>query len=209
MPRSGQATREKILDATQALVFDHGFSATSIDKVIDGAGITKGAFFYHFKTKADLGRAVVQRYADRDRALFDRTLERAERLAEDPLQQVLIFVGLLQEDARALTDPVPGCLFASYLYQPVENPDEVAEIAAGALLYWRVQLALKLREVMTLYAPKVETDPEELAGTLLAMIEGGYVLAKALADPTLVAQQLGAYRRTLELLFGEVPKSDA
>ncbi|NIV21718.1 MAG: TetR family transcriptional regulator, partial [Gammaproteobacteria bacterium] len=41
MARSGAATRENLLDAAQALIFDHGFSATSVDKVIERAGVTK------------------------------------------------------------------------------------------------------------------------------------------------------------------------
>ena len=56
MARSGAATKEKLLDAAEALVFDHGFSATSLDKVIALAGVTKGAFFHHFERKAELGR---------------------------------------------------------------------------------------------------------------------------------------------------------
>ena len=145
MARSGAATRQKLLDAAQALIFDHGFSATSVDKVIERAGVTKGAFFHHFKSKAELGRAVIARHAERDMAHCDRTLARAEKLSGDPLQQALIFVGLLQEEAEELANPVPGCLFASYLYQRLEFPEDVAETTAETLTYWRDAFARTLR----------------------------------------------------------------
>lgn len=202
MARSGAATRERLLDAAQALIFDHGFSATSVDKVIDGAGVTKGAFFHHFKSKAELGRAVIQRHADREIAYCDRTLARAEKLSRDPLQQVLIFVGLLQEEADELTNPVPGCLFASYLYQRLEYPEDVAEMTAVTLAYWRDAFARKLREAAAAHPPKAEILPEDLADTLLAVIEGSYVLSKAKGAPDLLARQLGHYRSHLALLFG-------
>lgn len=208
MPRSGTATRENLLDAAQALIFDHGFSATSVDKVIERAGVTKGAFFHHFKSKAELGRAVIERHAERDMAHCDRTLARAEKLSGDPLQQALIFVGLLQEEAEELANPVPGCLFASYLYQRLEFPAEVAETTAVTLAYWRDAFARKLRAAAEAHPPKAEILPEDLADMLLAVIEGSYVLCKAKGAPELLARQLGHYRSHLALLFGlETPKA--
>lgn len=201
MGRSGLATRERILDVTESLVFDHGFSATSIDKVLDRAGLTKGAFFYHFKSKADLGRAFVERYAERDIAHLEATMGRAEKLATDPLQQLLVFVGLYQEEAEKLLEPAPGCLFASYLYERMEYPEEVGAITRRTLLRWRDVLARKLEEVRTLYPPHVEVDLETLADGLTAGVEGGYIMAKALEDPSVLVAQLELYKRHLELVF--------
>ena len=65
-----------------------------VDEVIGSAGVTKGAFFHHFRTKSDLGHALVERFARRDRAHLERNIQRAERLAGDPLTQLLILVGL-------------------------------------------------------------------------------------------------------------------
>ena len=202
MGRSGLATRERILDVTESLVFDHGFSATSIDKVLDRAGLTKGAFFYHFKSKADLGRAFVERYAERDIAHLEGTMERAEKLASDPLQQLLVFVGLYQEEAESLLEPAPGCLFASYLYERMEYPEEVGAITRRTLLRWREVLVRKLEEIRTLYPPHIEVDLDALADGLTAGVEGGYIMAKALEDPSVLVAQLELYKRHLELLFG-------
>ena len=49
-------TRERILDAAQQLVMERGFSATTVDAILEAAGSSKGAFFHHFASKADLGR---------------------------------------------------------------------------------------------------------------------------------------------------------
>ncbi|NEQ55059.1 MAG: TetR family transcriptional regulator, partial [Leptolyngbya sp. SIO3F4] len=54
MPRSGEQTKTQILDAAHELVMGHSLAGISIDKVLAKAQVTKGAFFYHFKTKADL-----------------------------------------------------------------------------------------------------------------------------------------------------------
>ena len=208
MPRSGAKTRERIIDAAEALVYQHGFAATSLDKVIERAGITKGAFFYHFKAKADLGRALIQRYADRDLAHLDRTIARAERMSSDPRQRILIFIGLLQEDFEALPDPIPGCLFTSYLYESKEYPEDVAEIAEKTFVKWRDRVAGKIEEASKALAQDREVPSVGLASNLLALIEGGFVLAKAQRDASVITGLLDQYRAQIEAVLQIDPGAD-
>ncbi len=206
MTKSGAATRTRILDAAQALVFEHGFAGTSLDSVLARTGLTKGAFFYHFKSKADLGHALIERFAARDIAELDRTLRRAEALSEDPLQQVLIFVGLLKEPLEALSAPAPGCLFAAYLYQPGEFAPEVTAVAATTLGEWRRRLSEKFAAVAARHPPARPVDPDALADHLTVTVEGAYILSKAFGDAGLPARQIALYRRYLEDLFaGSAP----
>ena len=79
MSRDGTATRARILDAAQALVLEQGFGGTSVDAVIESAGTTKGGFFHHFRSKQELARALVERYAAEDMALLDDLFDRAEQ----------------------------------------------------------------------------------------------------------------------------------
>lgn len=201
MARSGAATRERILDATEAMVFEHGFAGTSLDSVLARTGLTKGAFFYHFKSKAELGQALLERFAERDIALLQRNLERAEGLSDDPLQQLLIFVGLLKEPLEALTAPAPGCLFAAYLYQSGEFGPEVMAVAADALGEWRRRLSAKFAAAAVRHPPVRAVDPDALADHLTVTVEGAYVLSKGLNEAGVPARQLALYRRFLEDLF--------
>ena len=77
----GEQTRERILDLAQDAVLHKGFAATSIDELIAAAGITKSGFFYHFRDKNDLAKALLKRYLERDDAIFDESV-RARRCAE-------------------------------------------------------------------------------------------------------------------------------
>ena len=70
MARKGEDTRNRILDAAQAMVLDRGFAGVSVDQLIQGLGLTKGAFFHHFRNKNDLARSLIRRYADQGLALF-------------------------------------------------------------------------------------------------------------------------------------------
>ena len=202
LPRSGTRTRERIVDTAEALVYRHGFSATSVDKVIEGAGITKGAFFYHFRTKADLGRSLIRRYAERDLAHLENTIARADRLSDDPRQRVLILVGLLREGLEALPDPVPGCLFTSFLYESAEYPADVAGIAEQTIGKWIDKVADKIAAAAEAGAVTDKVQPASLAKTLLALIEGGFVLAKAQQNATVLTELLDQFRAQLATILG-------
>ena len=204
MARNGARTRIAIMDAAQDLILQQGFAATSIDQIIERTGITKGAFFYHFRSKSDLAHALVERYAAVDAEHLERTLDRAEKLGRDPLQQVLIFVGLLQQEAYELTEPFAGCLYASYCYEAQLFTEETIGVIRSGVAHWRERFAGKLQAVVDQHPPRLPATAEELSGMILAVFEGSFVLSKALAEPQYIAEQLGQYRNYLELLFAPV-----
>lgn len=202
MPRDGSLTRTKILDAAEALILDQGYSATSIDKLIDAVGMTKGTFFYHFQNKAELARTLVERYAETDISMQREARARAEKLSRDPLQQVLIFIGLYEEMMEGLIEPYPGCLFASYLYEANLFDAETMGVIDAAYLDWREQLGEMLDAAAAAHPPKLPVDTADLADMFTSVIEGAFIMSKTLKEPKLVAAQLGLYKNFLELLFG-------
>lgn len=205
MSRNGAATRKAIMDAAQSLILETGFSAASVDSVIARAGITKGAFFYHFKTKADLAEALVLRDAANDAAHLEKHLARAERLSADPLQQVLICMGLFEQEMEALVGPYPGCLYASFIYEAQLFDERTLQIVREVFAGWRKRIGEKLRLVMAAYPPRLPVSIETLADMNLAIAEGAYILSKVNKDPRAVSAQFRHYRNYLHLLFAPDP----
>jgi TetR/AcrR family transcriptional repressor of nem operon len=201
--RDPERTREKILDAALSLILDHGFGSTTVDAVVRRAGITKGAFFHHFASKAELARALVDRYALLDREQLARHLERARKLSSDPLQQVLILIGLYEEDFEAMDAPFPGCLFASYIYENKLFDEGTIEVLRASTLMWRQVMREMLERVVAVYPPKVPVELESLADLFYALTEGSYIMTKTLGDKTLLARHARHLRSYLELLFGK------
>jgi TetR/AcrR family transcriptional repressor of nem operon len=202
MPRDGAATREKILDAAQALILERGYSGTTVDDILAAAGVTKGAFFYHFKSKSDLAAALLQRFNANDEQTFNDTRMRAEQLSNDPLQQVLIFIGLFEEMFTGLTEPYPGCLFASYVQELQQFDATTQTLIKDSFLRWRELLREKFDAIAKRYPPKIAIDSDDLADAFTVVFEGGFITSKALEEPDLVATQLRLYKRYIELLFG-------
>ncbi len=201
MSRDPEATRTAILDAAEGLVLDRGLSGTSVGTISARAGVTKGAFYHHFDTKADLAHALMERFAAADLDQLEDNLDRAERLSRDPLQHLLILVGLYQEKMEQLTEPYPGCLFASYLHEAELLETETLAVPRHVMRTWRGRLVHKLRAAAEAHPPVREVDLESLADMMTVVFEGAFVVSKTLRDPEVVARQLGHYRTYLKLLF--------
>jgi TetR/AcrR family transcriptional repressor of nem operon len=189
------------MDTAQQMVLDVGLSGTSVEKVIDKAGVTKGTFSYHFKTKHDLAAALITRYADDDRHHYQDFMEEAEQLARDPLQQLLIFVGLFIEMTEQLEEPFPGCLHASYWYQRgAISPDVMGQIEQ-MMHFWRQRLSEKIEQTVELYPPAIPVETHQVADHVLTTFEGAFILSKVMKEPKLASEQLIQFRNYLELLF--------
>jgi len=201
LPKDGNVTREKILDVALRLVMDRGYGGMTLDAVIEEAGITKGTLYYHFDGKAALARAMVERFVEADLTHYWNLEERAQKLSKDPLQRMLIAVGLAIEE---LSDPelAPnGCLYASFCYQSGLLEPQIHEIVRDALRFWREKLGARFREIMQLYPPKIDVDPDALADQFTSAFEGGFVMARGLDEPDQLVKALEHYRNYLELLF--------
>jgi TetR/AcrR family transcriptional repressor of nem operon len=172
-----------------------------VDAVVGRAGITKGAFFHHFGAKSELARALVERYARLDREHLEDHLARAKKLASDPLQRVLVLIGLYEEEFDAMAEAFPGCLFASYIYENKLFDAATIEVLRDSTLMWRRVMRGLLDEVVAAHPPRVPVDLDSLADLFYSLSEGAFIMTKTLGDKTLLARQARHLRNYLELLF--------
>ncbi|HAY06948.1 MAG TPA: TetR/AcrR family transcriptional regulator [Hyphomonas sp.] len=197
----GEQTRLRLMDIAQASVLEKGFSATSIEEIITEAGITKSGFFYHFKDKNDLAKALVERYIHDEVSLLDEVFAQADSLSEDPLHSFLIFLKLLAERLADLPNGHPGCIVASCCYQEQLFSQDVRDLCAGGHLTWRRVMRGRLDRIAAKYPPKVDVDFEALADMFSALADGGIILSRSLKDPSKLAQQLLLYRGFVRTVF--------
>jgi AcrR family transcriptional regulator len=201
--RKGAETRTRILDTAQEIVLQKGFSGASIDEIIAAAGITKGGFFYHYRGKADLARALMERYLEQDEAFFSAVIDRAEELVDDPLQRVLVFLKLYAEAMSDLARIHPGCLVASFTYESQQFDPAVREMAAAGVQRWREIFRERFVPVVEKYEMVRKVELGELADTLTSILEGGIILSRVLNDPQILVQQILQFRSYVRLLFGD------
>ena len=207
MTERGQNTRENILATAQTLVLDKGFSATSLDDIIKSTGVTKGAFFHHFRSKADLARNLVERFADNDFAMFDEWDRRAEALADDPYQALHLFLKFFEEWLDSLPQPFAGCLFAVYVYENSLFDSEVNEFVKQSFERWQGYYEKKFEAILAVRRPRIDVTARELAESVVSILEGAFILARSYREPELTTRQSRLFRTYLKLLFEDEPAS--
>lgn len=196
------STREKILEAAHDLVFDAGFAATTVDAILEATGTSKGAFFHHFPSKAALGRAVIERYAEADAEVLEHYMTRAESLTSDPAEQLTEFLRGFEVDIEAGVITQNGCLFASYVYDRIPEESGSEAVILGAIALWRGRILDKLHQAVAVRPPMLEVDLEALAEHVWAVFEGGFVLGRATGNQLKLRDQLRQLRVYLTLLLG-------
>jgi TetR/AcrR family transcriptional repressor of nem operon len=198
----GERTRDRILDVAYDAIIHKGFAGTSIDELVEAAGITKSGFFYHFKDKGDLARQLLVRFLAEDDEVMDQLTLRAQQLVDDPLQRFLLFLNLYAEMVDGLEELHPGCLVASIVYQDQVFDREVQRLNSEAVIRWRARFLGWLEAIDEKYEPVLPVDRETLADGLSAVVEGSIVLAKALSDPKLMGRQLRLFRDMIRTTYG-------
>lgn len=204
MATRANSSRERILETAEAIVLQKGFSATSIEDIIQQAAITKGGFFYHFSDRNELARALVTRFLEEDQAVFSGLFAKAETLSEDPLHQLLIFLKLFAEMMSELEQTHPGCLVASFTYEAQQVEQEVHALIKSGVLRWREMIGERLKRIIAKYPPRSEVNVESLADTFAATIEGGIILSRIFQDNSHLISQVLGYRTQLRLMFGDI-----
>lgn len=205
--RKGEETRGRILDVAEAAVLAKGFGATSIEELIVETGITKSGFFYHFRDKNELAKALLNRYIEADERIYDEIFGRARELMEDPLQSFLLGLKLLAELLSDLPNGHPGCLVATSCYYERLFDREIQDINRQAVLRWRTRFRGMIQQIIEVYPPREPVDVDRLADMVSTVLEGGIVMSKALKEPDTLASQLLMFRTFIKLLFQPSPQT--
>jgi TetR/AcrR family transcriptional repressor of nem operon len=183
-------TREVILDIAERLVQERGFNGFSYADIAADLGITKAALHYHFAGKAQLGEALISRYASRfDHALDG--LDAARGTSFDRLQAYAgLYLGVLNDDRMCLC----GMLAAEYH----TLPDGMRRTVVDFFERNHGWLAGLLRSGQADGTIKFTGRPEHAAQMIVGTLEGAMLVARPFADANrfqaVADQLLGEFR---------------
>jgi TetR/AcrR family transcriptional repressor of nem operon len=200
VPKDGQQTRERLLDAAEQLVERNGFAGTSVDAILAESSSSKGAFFHHFANKRALASALVERYVDADLDMLRAGLKAAEG-EPDPVAKVLAFLGFYEDWSGDLTSE-SSCLYIAVITERDLLDDETAEQVQRAITGWRTAVADLLRKAYAARGVIEGPDPDDLADQLFVIFEGSYLMCRALGSPEPMRAQLRVFRQLVESLLG-------
>src|ERR1700730_17445070 len=127
MPRP--SVREKLIEAGLETLHSAGFNGCSVQDITEAAGVPKGSFFNHFKTKEGLALEALSRYGQRSRLeiLFDKSKPALERLREH-------FEYLVREYEKHQFER--GCLLGNLAAEMATSHPQVRAALEQMLDYW-------------------------------------------------------------------------
>ena len=176
-----------------------GFGATTVDEICNAAGLTKGGFFHYFRSKEDLGKAVLDRFC---RSQFEMLGNGKSPLlkSQDPLERLY---GWVDSAIEASKSPVgrKGCLLGNFAQELSDTNPKFRSQCAQLFSYWAEQLKKELDEAEATYLSEKRLDTQGLAEHFIAVLEGSLILGKAKQDMKVVEKNLRHFKRYLQALF--------
>jgi len=191
------SARTKLLDAAFTAIRTKGYAATTVDELCAAAGVTKGAFFHHFKSKDDLAVAAADHWAETTGALFTAAPYHA---APDPLDRVLGYIDFRKAILKGRV-PEFTCLVGTMVQEAYASHPGIREACARSICGHAETLEGDIAAAMKKYRIHAEWTPASLALHTQAVLQGAFILAKAKGGPQVAADSADHLRRYVELLF--------
>jgi TetR/AcrR family transcriptional regulator, transcriptional repressor for nem operon len=174
LTRKGERTRARIVEAAARLIYERGVAATTLDDVKSAAEVSGSQMYHYFPDKDDLVQAVISYQA----GIITGNQEQADLGTAEGLRAWRDMVIAHAKDSSGRG----GCPLGSLAGQLAEtDPQARAQLAAG-FRQWSAAISNGLQSLHAAGDLRPGTDPDDLAVTLLAALQGGLLLAQVQRD---------------------------
>lgn len=160
-PEHKENTRARLLEVAGALAKQDGFGTTGVDSLMAAIGLTSGAFYSHFSSKAKLLEAIVESELTRSVNLF------ADKTDKQVIAALESYLSL-----RHVNSPAEGCAVTSLSAEVARSNSETKQTFE--------RLMLQLKSVV-----QAHTADEKAAWAMLAQVVGAVMIARAMATEDL------------------------
>ena len=169
----GARTRTRIVEAAAALIHEGGVAGTTLDDVKVAAGVSGSQMYHYFPDKNELLQAVIDYQAD--------TIVSHQRQVLSGANGVEAWRKFVITAAKR-TKSKGGCPLGSLVGQLAESDRETRSLISAGFDQWSTAIGDGLRSLHADGKLAPDIDPDDLALTLLAALEGGLVLGQALGS---------------------------
>jgi TetR/AcrR family transcriptional repressor of nem operon len=192
-----EQTKQKLLDAALRVFREQGYTATTVDDLCQAAGVTKGAFFHHFESKEAVALAAIEYWNQFTGSLFENA---PYWQVADPRARLLAYLDfraeLVRGEIREFT-----CLLGTLVQETFASHPAV-QAACSAGMEGHLQTLLPtIQAAKAKYAPKAKWTVESLAQHTQVVLQGSFVLAKAMNDPQVVRESIAHLKHYVEQLL--------
>jgi TetR/AcrR family transcriptional repressor of nem operon len=187
-------TAQRILDIAEQLVQVRGFNAFSYADIAAELGITKASLHYHFSGKAELGQALIARYAQR----FALALEEIDSKATPAPAKLAAYAGLYADALRGQRMCLCGMLAAEFQ----TLPEQITEAIVDFFDDNEIWLERVLEQGRTDDTLKFDGSARDTARMIISGLEGAMLVARPYGD-------LRRFQTTATTLLAGLAATDA
>ncbi len=196
-PATAPQSRTRLLEAGSTVIRAKGYTATTVDDICAEAGVTKGSFFHHFKSKEELVLGAVAHWNQWTEAVF---AEAGYHRLDDPLDRILGYVDF----RTAILDreiPQFTCFLGTLVQETYATHPAVREACDRGMSSHIAALTRDLEAAKRRRAPKADWSAESVGYFIQAVLQGSFIFAKAKHDADVARQNLAHLKRYLISLF--------
>jgi TetR/AcrR family transcriptional repressor of nem operon len=199
-PETQHESKTKLLNAALQVIRAKGYAATTADDICQQAGVTKGSFFHHFKTKDELALTAIAHWNSMTGGLFASA---PYHQAKDPLVRLL---GYVEFRGAILKGELPDytCLLGTLVQETYDTHPEIRAACEHGMASHIAELTRDIEAAKKLYAPRAKWSAESVGYFIQSVLQGAFIFAKAKQGPDTVHKSLEHLRRYLKMLFGLV-----
>lgn len=174
MSAKGEATKNRIVETAQLLFHMQGFSNTSIDDIIKKSGVKKGNLYFYFKSKDELGYAVLNRFTE---DFMQHQQHHLTNKTDRPLQIIYGMLDSMEQHLREMSCR-GGCPFGNFAIEMSDIHEGFRKRVEKVFDLWIDQLQRVLDAAKQKGALNSSVDSRALAQLLVAAMEGATMLSK-------------------------------
>ena len=196
--------RERLVSTAAKLFHERGYTAVSVSDICLAAGLKKGSFYHFFESKHALLLETIEGFAEHSRAGM-RELGRTHGSVRDTIVGMFDGMARTYEARRAAGDGrMLGCPIGNLALEMADRDPEIRAKLEGTFREWKQELARMLARAHTEGELDVP-DPDATAESLVALVEGAVLLAKTMADPSVLRRAADTARAMLTPHRGNQP----
>ncbi len=192
-------SKTKLLDAALHVIRSKGYAASTIDDICRKAGVTKGSFFHHFKSKDELAIAAASYWGTMTDGFFAVA---PYRKLQDPLQRLFGYVDFRGEILQGEL-PDYTCLLGTLVQETYATHPDIRAACDQGMSSHIAELTRDVEAAKKLYAPKARWSAGSVGNFIQVVLQGGFIFAKAKQNPDVVRESLAHLRGYLEALFNQ------
>ena len=184
--------RERLLREGARQLYARGFHGTTVDGILEAAGVPKGSFYHHFGSKEAFAGEVLRRY-------MDLQLERLGRWSDIRGQSTpKVLSGYFREmaDGFVRSDYRRGCLAGKLSTELAASHQGFQEQLRSDMVAWKQGITTLLESGQARGDVRADRPAEALADAVLALVQGAFVVALASQE----SESLDSVCDALELL---------